>query len=363
MVLNFDAYPGHPPFGKSMTEMLRLVGKQGIYGMFLCAALLMAVELGWRADRVVSRLLWFLGILFLYCLVQRFWGIDWVHGLDARLPEHRHAYGFYRVSAFMGHPLTFAYNLMLIAILCNGFAIWHFERARPRLAKQWFWALCLCLACLSLTDSRWPLFSCLLLLGLSHLPRLRHARLRTKALVLAALLVAGSSWAIIFGGATIGRLGELFNPATQIEQRMPRLVFWDVHGQMVGDFPIFGVGYANRKAAALDYYVKSGYTGMERKYSAHNIYLQTLADSGLLGFTALMVLLFGLWLVARRVARGYRYKGLEVAFAAVLLAGLMQNILRDSEFLFSLWVIFGFTIACLKVESVERRSQIKNHQP
>ena len=48
-------------------------------------------------------------IHFLYCVAQRKFGFDWVHGFDGHLGEGRFAYGVYRISGFVGHPLTLGY--------------------------------------------------------------------------------------------------------------------------------------------------------------------------------------------------------------------------------------------------------------
>jgi O-antigen ligase len=83
-------------------------------------------------------------------------------------------------------------------------------------------------------------------------------------------------------------------------------------------------------------------------YEAHNIVLQTLADTGLIGFAGLLALFSGLVLAARRLSRATAgAQGISYLTAATLLTGLMQNDLRDSEYLYAFW----FFLSLLLVQS------------
>jgi O-antigen ligase len=146
----------------------------------------------------------------------------------------------------------------------------------------------------------------------------------------------------------MGRFTEIFNADGALYERMPRLAFWKVHLAMFLDHPVFGVGLTDIKAITADYYQNAGFASLERKYAAHNVYLQTLADSGILGLSGLFALLTGSFLAGRLIVRsakanGKAYKaqlgfGWQVLVVAVALSGLMQNNLRDSEHVMALWL-------------------------
>lgn len=90
---------------------------------------------------------------FVYCMLQRHTGIDWVHGFNAILPAGRYAYGVYRISGFMGHPLTMGYCQAVAAVCCLGFL-----RAASGRAEKFAWLAAMSCASLvvALSGSRGP---------------------------------------------------------------------------------------------------------------------------------------------------------------------------------------------------------------
>jgi O-antigen ligase len=326
--------------GEAIEEHMRLIGKQGIYGLFVCSFFLAARRRGWPPMWHVKFMLGGTALIFVYAVFQRYTGIDWVHGFGASLPDERYAYGVYRASAFMGHPLTFAYNSMVFSLFSFGQGMHELTIRREK--WQWFGCSALAFGCVLLSGSRWPLFvNGLLILGVL-LATMRRSRVMWVVLGL-VILASG-----IFGKGVWGRFTEPFRSDRPWEERVPRLVFWQVHWDMFQDHPLAGVGYAERRVRRLDYYNKTGYHDIERKYSAHNIYLQTLADSGLIGFVALFSLLGGLILASYRAWQRDAERGLLLVAGGTLLAGLMQNNLRDSEYLFALWLCFAWYFASRK---------------
>lgn len=341
-------------------EHLRLAGKQGVWGLGLLFCYRDALHRGWNPLRTLYYFVIFLGFLLIYCVLQRYTGIDWVHGLQASLPPNRYAYGVYRVSAFMGHPLTLAYNLMLVALLFYGLLRWTLPNLtiNRRLSAV---GLGLSLAILWLSASRWPIAVTAGLILLSELcffiRRWWKYRFSIGGMALIAVLGAG-----IFL-STQGRFSEVFHDDRDWVERVPRLVFWQVHGAMFMDHPWFGVGYTERNPAAMEYYAKLGYDDWERKYSAHNMYLQTLADSGLLGFFGLAALLFGIAGFAWRLRLRFGSLTGVLLLSGIVLAGLMQNHMRDSEFLFAVWALIALILVIHRVDRIEPGSQIKDYQP
>jgi O-antigen ligase len=327
-LMAWGASPYAKSLGKTLGDFTHTAVKQGLLWFVLAAALKAARDRRWPPHRAIPWLSLWLAVLLVYCIAQRYTGIDWTHGIHAVLGPNRYAYGVYRVSGFMGHPLTLGYNLVLLILGLTGL-LWRHGGDLSPFDRRAAWAgAALSLAILGISGSRFPLA----VLALAWLVVERRRVLRYWPWIAgAAVLAAVGLW---LEGSIVGRMGELFDPAVPIEQRFPRAVFWQVHWRMFLDHPIAGVGHAGLSDAYKHYY--EGIKLFEDVYIAHNIFLQTLAETGLVGFVGLLALLGGLGLAARRVGRG---AGLAYLVAGVVISGLMQNNLRDSEFLYALWFL------------------------
>jgi len=338
---------------KTLMTHFRLMGKQGIYGIFVILAFIEGRRRGWSLESGLNLICILLGLLTIYVFAQRYTGINWVHGFSSDLPPHRLAYGVYRISGLMGHPLSFAYNLMLFTLFCFGFSI----SSQIAAGLRWKWIACTAMSfsCLLLSGSRWPLVVAIVLM----VPIAARLMIRSRLFWLSSLLII--VWFSAFDRGTINRFGEIFESKQTWEERMPRLVFWKVHLAMFQGKPIAGTGYANRGKVRLDYYVQEGYTELREKYSAHNIFLQTLADSGVIGFLSLLCLLAGVMAAGFVVWRRDHSSSLFLVGAATLLAGLMQNNLRDSEYLFALWAFFAWYVAIRKEKAFDSGSEVQNN--
>lgn len=352
MLFQMMSLPADFPLSQAFEEHLRLMGKQGLYGTLFILALIEARRRGWNVNRSLNLIGVFLALLTVYVIVQRYTGINWVHGFSSRLPENRLAYDVYRISGFMGHPLTFAYNLMLFSLLCFAFAI----HPRCQRSMRWKWALCAALAffCLFISGSRWPLLITGSLMALFSIRKIFLSRWFWLGLLISVI------WVGFFDRGVVNRFLEPLQSNQRIEERFPRLVFWKVHWAMFQDEPLIGTGYANNEGVRLDYYDKAGYTEFREKYPAHNIFLQTLADSGIVGFMSLLSLLTGVLIAGFIAWKRQHFTGLLLVGMATILAGLMQNNLRDSEYLFALWACIAWYIAARKEALFESGSQIQN---
>lgn len=301
---------------------------------------------------------WVLGFFclhLLYCLVQRQTGIDWTHGVHAVLPANRFAYGVYRVSGFHGHPLTLAYNLMLVAVA----AAWIVMRGRPLLSqahwRAWCGILIVVVVTMVITGSRFPLVALAVTLLICVRRRLWGYKWWVAGLAGVMIL------ALSLEGSTFGRIAELFDEKIPATERFSRLVFWRVHWQMFFEHPLAGVGMAGLDKAYALYY--AGVEPSDKMYTAHNIYFQLLADTGIVGFLGLVVLLAGFAAAARRFdAAGTDGSALRYLAVAAVISGLLQNNFRDSEFLYAFW----FLTAALSVplgayDPTAQRAGLRDH--
>ena len=332
----------YSPFIDSFKDSVRtgvhFTLKSGLVWLVLFVGLLAGVRKMKDASGLLRAWAVLFTINFVYMLVQRYTGIDWTHGFGATLPPNRFAYGVYRVSGFMGHPLTLSFNLVTLFVTFVGLRLdpkfgWSQDEAR---LLTFIGAICG--ISLLVTGSRWPFIVAIASIGLSEGRRLLgwYKQLGLGATALGVFL--------FFEKSIIGRFSEVLSPSVPIELRFERLVFWKVHAKMFLDYPVFGVGMGASEAAKLQYYSALGYNG--NTYNAHNVFLQTLADSGLIGLSGLLVFVVSFLMAIRKIRGKCGEVALRYVWVSMILGALMQNTLRDSEYIFSIWfslsLIFSF---------------------
>ncbi|HAH07068.1 MAG TPA: hypothetical protein DCM05_11215 [Elusimicrobia bacterium] len=119
------------------------------------------------------------------------------------------------------------------------------------------------------------------------------------AAVFAAVVAVMEGLAMLSGRSLVG---ELTGSAPSQNQLM-RLTLWSVAWSMAADHPWTGVGLANYRTAFNTYY-GGPLDGRETTWGdAHNLFFHQLAERGLLGLGALLLLLGVLWWRAFQRAR------------------------------------------------------------
>jgi len=196
----------------------------------------------------------------------------------------RFGLGEVRVFGKMRNPVIFAYSLLP--------ALVYFGITRRGMPSR-ILALGLYLAIL-LTGSRTAAVVGLLVLTVGYLPMLLHPGRRTISvgLLFGTLLIG--VWQIQGNEGLRDRTTRLFR-AGEDRSFSGRVQIWRLNQQYIRENPIFGLG---PRRNALDIDMHPELTGVlspgSRGIFAHNIFLQTLAESGIVGF----VLFFGFQLVA-----------------------------------------------------------------
>ena len=318
-------------------ELVRHCIKYGLLWWTLSRVGLLAFSKGAVVSEVFARINLVLFAYAGYIMAQRLFGIDWVHGFGATLGEHRFAYGTFRPSGFMGHPLTLAYNL---SFLTTFLAVAILSR---RFAAGAVVSLTMLAAMLFASASRWPLVITVLVvvafyaLGTSG----RQKLALVWSLGMAGLLV----W---WEGSLLGRFSEVFASLSD-SSRFPRLGYWSVHWEIFKDHQLFGAGPSGVDVARLDYYAAAGYNQGVRK--AHNMYLETLAQTGVIGFVGLCGLVYS---ALKSAACFIKTPPVAKAFLALvmllLLGGLLQNTIYDSEFVYCLWLVLSLVLVVAQEE-------------
>jgi len=176
-----------------------------------------------------------------------------------------------------------------------------------------------------------------------------------KRSLLVLLLVVGIAWQTLLPPSVVSRINTTQNTDGQLESSAAeRLVLWDKALQLYSDSPVIGSG--------LNSFGVSHIAGTWT--SVHNLYLQTLAEQGIVGLAFLVAVILS------AVATGVRLfvkgktpleKGLGLGFFGCVLAIIVTNIFGDRWTYYStgalFWIFWGIADRMLKNHALERTAR------
>jgi putative inorganic carbon (HCO3(-)) transporter len=211
-----------------------------------------------------------------------------------------------RITSFFEHYNGLAAYINLVAPFCLVFALRGTDQALRTLSK---WCLALASVALLLTQSRGGLLAyvAMLMVNAYLLAPDRKTRVRRLALVLVVCLLAAAVAGLFFQ-----RLGEIDDYTA-----VSRLAIWGGAFTVFARSPVVGAGFGNLRP------LMGGLLGLPEGWmgDAHNLYLELLAESGLVGLMAFAVLIICALRAARRCVRQSRDEFMRLtgiaAFAAV----------------------------------------------
>ncbi len=188
-----------------------------------------------------------------------------------------------------------------------------------------------------------------------------------KAVLLVPILVAGLALVTsVSGGESLRNMLLSIEGTSGMASLRPedRIQLWWTAAQMIQDFPITGIGL-NTFPLVMDnmYPVFSGFYRMTH---AHNLFLQTAVDLGILGLLALLWLLvaFGVSVVRATGSPGDKRlqglaRGLGCGVIAYLLYGLTDAFTLGAKPGVFFWAMLGLAVSLgrLKLPEVERSSR------
>jgi O-antigen ligase len=188
-----------------------------------------------------------------------------------------------RISSFLFHFNALAAYLNLII----PFAIGYMVLANKRSSELLGW-ICLCTAgaALYLTGSRGGLlaFGGILFLAVLFIRmRLRPGLDKLKR-VITSLVLAGVVVVLLVPRPSEQEQSTRLQDVDEFTE-LSRLALWGTAAMMFTEHPILGAGYGNYKSRYIDYLPDIEADKMD----AHNLYLQLLSETGILGFACFMI--------------------------------------------------------------------------
>lgn len=184
-----------------------------------------------------------------------------------------------------------------------------------------------------------------------------------KRSLLVLLVVVAVAWQTLLPPSVVSRINTTQNTDGQLESSAAeRLVLWEKALQLYSDSPVVGSG--------LNSFGVSHIAGTWT--SVHNLYLQTLAEQGIVG------LLFLVAVILSAVATGVRLfirgktpleRGLGLGFFGCALAVIVTNIFGDRWTYYStgalFWIFWGIADRMLKNHALEAaiRKAVPGTQP
>jgi O-antigen ligase len=148
-----------------------------------------------------------------------------------------------------------------------------------------------------------------------RLPRSERARAAMVRAGLAfALIVALIGGAVVFGGADI--FTRLLGTPTASDPTTGRAHFWSVALDVIKAYPITGSGLGSFGVIYTRYDSRNGLFRLEQ---AHNDYLQTLSDGGIIGAA------LGLWFILILFRRGFALRETHDHFRRGVITGALAG--------------------------------------
>lgn len=224
------------------------------------------------------------------------------------------------------HPVAFGGQMALAALGGACVLLRPTERA-ARGAAAVFTAVVF--AALVMSQTRMALFAAFAGFALTALLEPRARRWALPALVVMAAV--GVAWEFVPNGSRT--LSSLFAPYDPSNPQQARWVLWDTALRMFRDHPLTGVGPGGYNRLFSSYYAGS-LDGQRNWGSAHNLYLHQLAERGLAGALALLILCAALAARALRAARGdadTRALWAAAAVAAFLTMSLTETAFQNEQ--------------------------------
>ena len=270
----------------------------------------------------------------------------------------------FRSAGPIGEPNRYAQMLVVLLPL----AALRFRRERSR-ALRWLALACAALVfgAIMLTFSRGAMFTAVVLFGLlAYFRFIRPLHVVVVALGICLLVLAIDPRATVrfaslegvktllthkTGGYTETPEGQTGVPDSSVTKRyVLNVAAWHVFL----DHPILGVGPGHFEYYSMPYGNHVGLIEIDKKYRGHNLYLETLAETGILGLASflaiILAIMHGLWRVWKRLQeKGSEYADAAMAFCLCLVAYLISAIFAHLSYQRYLWLLMALCSATIHI--------------
>ncbi|MEZ5143113.1 MAG: O-antigen ligase family protein [Acidimicrobiales bacterium] len=253
------------------------------------------------------------------------------------------------------HPVFLGITMAMIAVVMFSLALY--------LQRTWIRLMCLgvvvvCLAQILLAFARGPLIGVaptllvLLIIGAAH-HRVSARAWVTGILAVAIALIALSPLLMSFYDANFGskRVSLEVDSRTQLN---------DVGWRMIDASPLVGLGLNNYTQMLADYIEEPLiFAG----YPAHNLFILTTAETGLVGLAGLLAVGVALaWnAIGLLRSRDPLFRAMGSSMLGILLLNLIAEQLsysmRQEVPLLTFWIFAGLTMACVRIREDEARAR------
>ena len=274
-------------------------------------------------------------IVILYGFFQFFFGIDtsemrWVDG--EAFPELRK-----RVFSTLENPNILAAYLDVVACVLLGL----FSRLQDRRTRIWLAiGIICCMACLAMTYARGACLTIAVIMA-------GYGAVKDRRILVAVLVVAAGI--LVLNPVLLERMTTMFSVGDTSSEM--RIAMWESTLQMIMDHPVLGIGGG---AYSLVYPIYDTYIvdGSVTLVHAHNIYLNYVAEIGIMGGMGFTIFLFGTMITALFSKKempddffGGLMVGLGLALISVALNGLTDDVLYNLPSSMLLWMMCGMVVA------------------
>jgi putative inorganic carbon (hco3(-)) transporter len=250
-----------------------------------------------------------------------------------------------RITSFLFQYNSLAGYLNLVFPIAIGCAVYSEDKTLKKLGRIATW---LTVPSVFLTQSRGGVIALgvVILLGIWILNSSHKARIK---MIVVALITCAVAIPLVL--QYMDRLQQLDEATT-----LSRLALWQAGLIMFIGHPVLGVGYGNYRAL-YDNYLPGAVPG---KLDSHSIYVQYLAELGVIGFSYFFAMMIGFITVFRRVLRDSNYLKRIAAFGA--LAAIVSLLVHGAvDYLFTVspqfggmfWLILAIGCSALRFDDSE----------
>jgi putative inorganic carbon (hco3(-)) transporter len=262
-----------------------------------------------------------------------------------------------RAAGPIGEPNRYAQILLVLLPLSA--LTFRTERSSVLRTLSLF-AAALILAGLLLTFSRGTLLAGLVLLAMMAYTRLLKPRQVLVSVLSVSVLVAVFAPGVIARMASLDHLRSLLlrtgytyqaPDSSAVHRYTLNAATWHVFL----DHPILGVGPGHfAEYYSIPYANRVGLIETTKKYMAHNLYLETLAETGLIGLACLLAILFvimrGLWKERRRLLQSRpEFASWPTAFFLCLSAYAMSAVFNHLSYQRYFWLLVALSSSTARI--------------